>query len=68
VVAAPSRLTGHSGAGGWAGHTWIVGSPLHLLHEALVHPQAPSNKDQSGMWLGMDQRVLLASQLGGEVG
>lgn len=50
MVAAPSGLIGHFGAGGWVGHTWIVGSPLHLQHEALVHPQAPSQKDQGCGW------------------
>ena len=67
-MAAPSGLIGRSGAGGWAGRTRIVGYPLSLPHEALVHPQAPSQKGQSGMWWGMEPRVLLASQLGGEAG
>lgn len=68
LVAAPSGLIGRSGAGGGAGRTRIVGSPLPLPHEALVHPQAPSQKGQSGMWRGMEPRVLLASQPGGEAG
>lgn len=63
-MAAPSGLIGRSGAGGGLADT-DRGSPLPLPHEAPGSSTGTITKGQR-MWRGMEPRVLLPPQPGGE--